>query len=71
VRNFPKELNEKLHELCESLDIPNEYEVIHKIDLELMIEAWNKLDALEAYGVDNWEGYGEAMQSLYNDEENY
>ena len=28
-----------------------------------------KLDALEAYGVDNWEGYGDAMASLDGDED--
>lgn len=26
------------------------------------------LDALKAHGVDNWEGYGEAMASLEEDE---
>lgn len=29
----------------------------------------NKLNALEAYGVDNWEGYGDAMASLVGDED--
>ena len=28
-----------------------------------------KLDALEAYGVDNWEGYDEAMRSLSAEDE--
>lgn len=28
-----------------------------------------KLDALEAYGVDNWEGYDEAMRSLFCEDE--
>lgn len=28
-----------------------------------------KLDALEAYGVDNWEGYDEAMRSLFYEDE--
>lgn len=28
-----------------------------------------KLDALEAFGVDNWEGYSEAMRSLEEDDE--
>lgn len=31
--------------------------------------AERKLDALEAMGVDNWEGYGEAMGLLSDDEE--
>ena len=29
----------------------------------------DRLDALEAYGVDNWEGYGDAMASLDGDED--
>jgi hypothetical protein len=29
-----------------------------------LVERKRKLDALEAAGVDNWEGYGEAMRSL-------
>lgn len=29
----------------------------------------NKLDALEAYGVDNWEGYDEAMRSIADEDE--
>jgi len=29
----------------------------------------DRLDALEAAGVDNWEGYGEAMASLSEDED--
>ena len=28
-----------------------------------------KLDALEAYGVDNWEGYDEAIRSLSTEDE--
>jgi len=27
------------------------------------------LDALIAHGVDNWDGYGEAMRELYQDED--
>ena len=29
----------------------------------------DKLDALEAYGVDNWEGYDEAMRSIADEDE--
>jgi hypothetical protein len=29
-----------------------------------LVECKRKLDALERFGVDNWEGYGEAMRSL-------
>lgn len=32
-------------------------------------ERLKKLQALEAAGVDNWEGYDVAMRQLYNDEE--
>lgn len=28
-----------------------------------------KLNALECYGVDNWSGYGEAMSSMDDEEE--
>ncbi|BET51811.1 hypothetical protein RGQ21_67930 [Kitasatospora aureofaciens] len=31
--------------------------------------AYEKLTALEAAGVDNWEGYGHAMTFLYEEEE--
>ncbi|MBB3910118.1 hypothetical protein [Sphingomonas desiccabilis] len=31
-------------------------------------EAAEKLAALEAGGVDNWEGYAEALRALYEDE---
>ena len=60
-----KELNEKLKEICVSLDIdPDEYIVITLRKLERLNEDSDKLAALEDYGVDNWEGYGDAMQSL-------
>lgn len=29
----------------------------------------NELNVLEAHGVDNWEGYGDAMQSLESEDE--
>ena len=32
--------------------------------LEELLAAEEKLSALEAYGVDNWEWYGDAMESL-------
>jgi hypothetical protein len=34
-----------------------------------LIERSTELAALDAYGVDNWEGYGEAMRSLEEDED--
>lgn len=122
MEDIIKELNEKLKDVCESIDVDyNEYVVIRKDELdvfndvcnelavleevgvkkwehydeamrivygndtptlpeELMItmtkpeydklcEAYDKLEALECYGVDNWEGYGEAMESLYDGED--
>ena len=64
------ELQEKLEEICDHLDIDSrEYTVVRQTELEKLYEAYDKLEALECYGVDNWEGYGEAMQSLYGDEE--
>lgn len=64
------ELQEKLEEMCDHLDIDSrEYTVVRQTELEKLYEAYDKLEALECYGVDNWEGYGDAMQSLYEDEE--
>ena len=34
-----------------------------------LVEAERKLSALEDAGVDNWEWYGDAMQSIYGDED--
>lgn len=36
---------------------------------EKLLKARKELRALEVHGVDNWEGYGEAMAELYGDEE--
>ncbi len=38
--------------------------IIDKTEYERLLKASEKLDALEANGVDNWEGYGEAIRSL-------
>jgi len=32
-------------------------------------KAYFELQALEAHGVDNWEGYGEAMATIYDEDE--
>lgn len=32
-------------------------------------EAYLKLQVLEAHGVDNWEGYDDAMSELFDDKE--
>ena len=64
-------LDERLDILCDGTDIdPRDYTVISTAEYKKLCEAYDKLEALECYGVDNWEGYGEAMQSLYEDEEN-
>jgi len=34
-----------------------------------LIRADNKLEALECFGVDNWGGYSDAMQSLEDEDE--
>lgn len=34
-----------------------------------LLESEQKLDALDACGVDNWEGYGEAMRMLEDEED--
>jgi len=34
-----------------------------------LLNSEKELDALECYGVDNWSGYGDAMSSLHNEEE--
>jgi hypothetical protein len=36
-------------------------------EYERLKERDEELAALEAFGVDNWEGYGEAMRSLAED----
>lgn len=35
---------------------------------EELSKAEKKLNMLECYGVDNWEGYGEAMEALSEEE---
>ena len=34
-----------------------------------LLESESKLDALECYGVDNWSGYGDAMSSMDEEED--
>lgn len=70
MNNELKELQEKLGEVCNHLDIDDsKYTVITAREYEKLCEAFDKLAALECHGVDNWEWYEEAMQSLYGDEE--
>jgi hypothetical protein len=44
---------------------PGEYTAEEIAELE---EAARAYYALEAYGVDNWDGYGEAMRSLEDED---
>jgi hypothetical protein len=41
---------------------------ISRIEYEDLVNATKKLRALEAAGVDNWEGYDVAMTLLYEEE---
>jgi hypothetical protein len=43
--------------------------ILSSEEYKSLLEDRAKLDALEAYGVDNWSGYGEAMMSMEEDEE--
>lgn len=42
----------------------NEAVLIDPVELGKLLEAQEKLNALEAAGVDNWEGYGHARQIM-------
>jgi hypothetical protein len=42
---------------------------ISKKTFEALCRADAKLTALEAHGVDNWDGYDYAMEEFYSDEE--
>lgn len=43
--------------------------VVLKSRLEELLRSEAKLSYLEAYGVDNWEGYDMAMSDFYKEEE--
>ena len=45
-------------------DVKFETVTIPKSEYELLLDASRKLAALEAGGVDNWEGYDDAMSSM-------
>lgn len=47
---------------------PEETVTISKAEYERLMAAELKLDYLEGYGVDNWSGYGDAMEALMNGE---
>lgn len=38
-------------------------------EIDRLKDQVNRLYFLEAYGVDNWEGYGEAMSAYYRDKD--
>lgn len=43
--------------------------VIKRSEYERLLKNSEVLDALESMGVDNWEGYGDAMRSLRKNDE--
>lgn len=51
------------------ININNMYYKISKVRLLNLRKAAAKLKNLEAYGVETWESYGEAMRDAYNDGE--
>lgn len=69
MEDITKELNEKLKDVCESIDVDyNEYVVIRKDELDMYIDMGAELGALEEFGVKKWERYDEAMRSVYGDD---
>jgi len=44
---------------------------ISRKEYNKLLQAQSELDALEAAGVDNWEGYSEAMQQQEDEEDIY
>ncbi len=46
----------------------DKFVTITESDYKQLREDQDKLWALETYGVDNWEGYSDAMQSLKDEE---
>jgi hypothetical protein len=48
---------------------PDEFIMVPVAKYEEMKRLIDKLDALESWGVDNWEGYDNAMQELHKDDD--
>ena len=48
-----------------------EYETItiKKEEYDMLVQNSNMLDALHECGVDNWEGYGDAMRMVIGDDD--
>lgn len=50
------------------LDDLRDYTLLLNTDLEQLEDDSYFLNCLEMAGVDNWDGYGEAQEMMYNDE---
>lgn len=42
---------------------------VSKTEYDRLVESDQKLQMLIAHGVDNWSGYGEAMQELHDEKD--
>lgn len=62
LKAYSVELRAKATELLPTLYRKQEFHVIRKEAHESLIEDSNKLGFLEDYGVDNWQGYYDAMR---------
>lgn len=49
--------------VAEKVEVPTQLYLAYR-------EAYLKLQVLEAHGVDNWEGYDDAMSELFDPEDN-
>ena len=69
VEPHPEKLDEVIINIKEGAKIMEEMVTITKDEYESLIEDSKKLNALEIMGVDNWCGYGDAMEYLNGEEE--
>lgn len=66
--SYDRELKESKEELCEAYDTINRLSAAQvNVDNARIIRQLDKLSALEQFGVDNWCGYDDAMESLNQD----
>lgn len=56
-------------EINKQLETPTETVTIQRKRFNDLCDADEKLDALQAAGVDNWSGYGYAMEMMNGDED--
>ncbi|MFP4018750.1 MAG: hypothetical protein ACLFUH_05835 [Bacteroidales bacterium] len=56
--------NELTEEEIEKIQNAN-YKVVPEVDYKALIDDRDKLCCLQMYGVDNWQGYGMAMEEYY------